>query len=108
MSTDSNVGGENAELMRRLSRAGFDDVLLLDHEAAQRVLTEKRRELLERIDEGDVESVRGLADDLDRDKASVSRDLDKLFEYGLVEYDHEAGCKIPKPKHETVFVKPIL
>ena len=108
MATDSKAGNESTELMRRLSRAGFDDVLLLDHETARRVLTEKRRELIDRIKDGDVESVRGLADDLDRDKASVSRDLDTLFEYGLVEYDYEDGRKIPKPKHETVFVKPIL
>lgn len=108
MATDSKGRNESIELMRRLSRAGFDDVLLLDHETARRVLTEKRRELIDRIKDGDVDSVRGLADDLDRDKASVSRDLDTLFEYGLVEYDYENGRKIPKAKHDTVFVKPIL
>lgn len=108
MATNVKSGDDTAELMRRLSQAGFDDVLLLDHDTARRVLTEKRRELLDRIKDGDAESVRGLADDLDRDKAAVSRDLDTLFEYGLVEYDHEDGRKIPKPKHETVFVKPIL
>lgn len=84
----------------------FEDVLDLD--AATRVLTEKRRELLERIDEGDVESVRSPANDLGRDKASVSRDLDLLFEHDIVEYERAGARKIPEPKHETVLVKPIL
>lgn len=108
MATDWKTSNDSTELMRRLSRAGFDDVLLLDHDTARRVLTERRQELLDRIKDGDVDSVCSLADDLDRDKAAVSRDLDTLFEYGLIEYDHEEGRKIPKTKHETVFVKPIL
>jgi predicted transcriptional regulator len=66
-------------------------------------MTEKRQELLERINEGNVESVRGLSDDLDRDKASVSRGLDLLFEY-----ERDGPRKIPKGKHETVLVRPLL
>lgn len=108
IATDSDADDESTEFMRKLMQGGFEDVLVLDFDAAMRVLTEKRRELLERIDEGDVESVRGLADDLDRDKASVSRDLDTLFEYELVEYERDGARKIPKTKHETVLVKPIL
>ena len=81
---------------------------MLDLDATTRVLTEKRRELLERIDEGNVESVRGLATDLDRDKASVSRDLDLLFEHDIIEYEREGARKIPVPKHKTVLVRPIL
>lgn len=108
MATDTDAESESTEFIRKLMTGGLEDVLVLDLDAATRVLTEKRRELLERIDEGDVESVRGLADDLDRDKAAVSRDLDKLFEYGLIEYDRDGARKIPKTKHETVLVKPIL
>lgn len=108
METGSGEEHEDTEFMRKLMTGGLEDVLVLDLDAATHVLTDKRRELLERIDEGGVESVRSLADDLDRDKAAVSRDLDTLFEYGLVEYDRNGARKIPKTKHETVLVKPIL
>ena len=104
----SDTKNEHAEFIRKLMTGGLEDVLVLDLDTATRVLTEKRRELLERVDEGDVESIRGLAADLDRDKAAVSRDLDKLFEYDLIEYERDGARKIPKTKHETVLVKPIL
>lgn len=108
MTADSTLEDEHAEFIRRLMTGGFEDVLVLDLDAATRILTEKRRELLERIEEGDVESVRSLADELGRDKAAVSRDLDLLFEHDLIEYEREGSRKIPNPKHETVLVKPIL
>ena len=99
---------EDLKFMRKLMTGDFEDVLVLDLDAATRVLTDKRRELLERIDDGKVESIRSLANDLGRDKAAVSRDLDTLFEYDLVEYEREGARKIPRTKHETVLVKPIL
>lgn len=105
---NSTPEDEHAEFIRKLMTGGFEDVLVLDLDAATRVLTEKRRELLERIDEGDVESVRSLATDLGRDKASVSRDLDLLFEHDIIEYERDGPRKIPESKHETVLVKPIL
>lgn len=108
MAIKSDMKDEDAEFMRKLMTGGLEDVLVLDLDAATRVLTEKRRELLEWIDEEDIESVRGLAADLDRDKAAISRDLDTLFEYDLIEYERDGARKIPKTKHETVLVKPIL
>jgi len=108
IATDSTPEDEHAELIQNLMTGGFEDVLVLDLDAAARVLTDKRRELLERIDEGEVESVRGIADDLDRDKAAVSRDLDLLFEHDLIEYEQDGPRKVPMAKHETVLVKPIL
>lgn len=108
MATDSSTEDGHAEFVRDLMTGGLEDVLVLDLDAATRVLTDKRRELLERVEEGDVESVRGLAADLDRDKAAVSRDLDVLFEYDIVAYERDGARKIPVPKHETVLVKPIL
>ena len=108
MATKSADGREDVEFVQQLMTGGLEDVLVLDFDVATRVLTEKRRELLEHIDEGNVESVRGLAADLDRDKAAVSRDLDKLFEYDLVEYERDGARKIPHPKHETVLVRPVI
>lgn len=108
MAVQQNRTEKRAEMARALSQAGFDDVLVLDRESAESVLTPKRRELLDRIEEGDIRSIRGLAADLDRDKGAVSKDLDLLFEHDLVIYDSEKNRKIPRPKHETVVVEPIL
>lgn len=108
IAADSGQEDEHAEFIQKLMTGGFEDVLVLDLDAATRVMTEKRQELLERINEGNVESVRGLSDDLDRDKASVSRDLDLLFEYEIIEYERDGPRKIPKGKHETVLVRPLL
>lgn len=66
------------------------------------MLTTKHRELLERVAEGDAHSVRSLADDLERDKGAVSRDLKTLARHDLVAFEHEGTRKIPKAKHQTV------
>lgn len=101
----------NAERRSRMARAlatsGFKDVLVTDRETAKTVLTEKRQELIARIREGGIESVRALADDLDRDVSGVSRDLDLLFEADIVEFDTEGQRKIPCLKHDTVVTEPI-
>lgn len=104
----ATIEAKRADITRTLVQEGYDDVLVLDHDTATRVLTEKRRELLERIRTDDVESVRRLADELGRDKAAVSRDLNVLFEYDLVEYETSDQRKVPVLKHETVVVEPIV
>lgn len=108
MATESNTESADREFIQNLMTGDFEDVLVLDLDAAARVLTDKRRELLERIDEGKVESVRRLAAELGRDKAAVSRDLDLLFEHDLIEYERDGPRKVPTAKHETVLVKPLL
>lgn len=108
MATQQSPLRKKAEITRALVEAGYEDVLMLDHETAEAVLTDERQRLLDRIAEDDIRSVRGLAADLDRDKGAVSRDLDLLYRHDLVEYDHEGKRKVPRPKHETVVVEPIL
>lgn len=72
------------------------------------MLTEKRNELLDRLREGEVKSVRDLARQLERDKSSVSRDLSLLAQHDLIEYQHDGSRKIPSIKHETVIIEPIV
>lgn len=93
------------ESMRALVEAGYTDVLVLEKETAESVLTEKR---LERLQEGNVESVSALALELGRDKAAVSRDLDLLFEHDLVRYEADGSRKRPVLNHESVVIEPIL
>jgi predicted transcriptional regulator len=99
---------EKAEFAKRLASAGYQDFLVLEREAAESVLTERRSELLETIATENAESITTLADRLGRDVAAVHRDLDVLFEYSLIEYDEEGGRKQPRVKHEHVFVEPLL
>ena len=108
MATTSDPTQKKAEVTRALIQAGYDDVLMIDRETASTVLTEKRQELLDRIREGEIESVRQLASDISRDKAAVSRDLELLFRYDLIEYREEGSRKIPELKHDTVIVEPIV
>ncbi|GAA0296937.1 SWIM zinc finger family protein [Halarchaeum salinum] len=96
-----------AGVIRVVIHAGYDDVLLLDRETASAVLTGDRRELLDHIHDGDVESVQHLAKEVDRDKAVVSRDLESLFTHDLIEYREAGSQKIPELKHETVIVEPV-
>ena len=92
---------------RALATSGFEDVLVTDRETAKKVFTEKRQQLISRIREGDIESVRALADDLDRDVSGVSRDLNLLFEADIIEFDTDGQRKIPYLKHDTVVAEPI-
>lgn len=99
---------KRAGIARALAKEGFEDVYVLDRESAERVLTTNRTELLDRLREADIESVRGLARALDRDKGSVSRDLTVLASHDLVEFREEGTRKIPAVKHETVIVEPVV
>ncbi len=97
-----------AEFAKRLVAAGYDDFLVLEREAAETVLTDRRSELLETIAAEDVESITALAEILDRDVAAVHRDLEVLFEYSLIEYGEDGRKKHPRLKHDHVFVEPLL
>jgi predicted transcriptional regulator len=102
------AANRKAEFARKLAEAGYEDFLILDKEAAENVLTQKRRELLELIDDEEPESITELADEAERDVSIVHRDLDLLFKYSLVEYKEEDGKKRPKLKHRHVFVEPLF
>lgn len=96
------------EFSRALVRAGYDDVLTLERESAGELLSPSRLELIDRLRQGSVESVRALAAELDRDKAGVSRDLKLLAEHDVIEYEDRGRSKVPALKHETVVVEPVV
>lgn len=98
---------QRARMARALATSGFEDVLVTDRDTAKTVLTEKRQELIAGIRDGDIESVRGLANDLGRDVSGVSRDLDRLFEADIIEFETDGQRKIPRIKHDIVVVEPI-
>ena len=93
---------------RRLARAGYEDFLILEKADAESVLTEKRQELVETIAAEETESISDLAERVGRDVSAVHRDLDRLFTYSLIVYDDDGSRKIPRLKHEHVFVEPLV
>ena len=100
----------SVEYIRRLSEAGFDDVLVLQRDTAEEVLTEKRMELLKELaaDDTEITSMRDLARRVDRDISIVSRDLDVLFEADVIDYEQSGRSKRPVLAHENVVVEPIV
>ncbi|MDY6764521.1 MAG: hypothetical protein SV377_02360 [Halobacteria archaeon] len=100
--------GRKSEFARRLLEAGYKDFLILEKDDAQKVLTQKRRELLGAIEDKEIESITHLSEAVGRDVSIVHRDLDLLFKYDIIEYDEKQGRKIPKLKHEHVFVEPLF
>lgn len=90
-----------------LAEAGYTDTLVLSRESARTALTPPRLELLDRLRAGPVESVRALAAELGRDKAGVSRDLAKLAQLDVIEYERAGRAKRPRLKHDTVLVEPV-
>lgn len=96
------------EYLRWKAESGLSDAITLRRETAEEVLTAKRMELIETIGTAEIESVRDLARQLDRDVSIVSRDLDILYEAGVVEFETDGRAKKPVLAHETVLIEPIV
>lgn len=95
-----------------LNAQGYTDVLVLRRENGRDVLTESRLALVGYLEcHGDeVDSVSDLARHLDRDKGAVSKDLRRLAELDIVEYEGEGdgAAKRPVLKHEHVVIEPVV
>lgn len=95
-----------------LNAQGYTDVLVLRRENGRDILTESRLELVGYLERhGDeVESVRDLARRLDRDKGAVSKDLRRLAELDVVEYEGDGDGKAKRPvlKHDHVVIEPVV
>lgn len=96
------------DFIRALSKGGLDDVHVIRRETAERVLTPERERLLETVVDKDVESVRELARQLDRNVSVVSRDLDVLFEADIINFEKDGRSKKPILAHEHVVVEPLV
>jgi predicted transcriptional regulator len=96
------------DYLKTLTEAGLDDIVILRRETAEKVLTKKRTELLEQIATGEIESVRHLARQVDRDLSIVSRDLRVLAEAEVINFEQDGRAKRPVLAHENVLVKPVV
>jgi DNA-binding transcriptional ArsR family regulator len=84
-----------------------ESVYILPQEGADEILTQKRMEIIETLREKDIESIRGLSRNLDRDVSAVSRDLEILRENDIIEYSEERGRKRPQLTTEKIVVEPL-
>lgn len=91
-----------------LTKAGFGDVLVLSHEAADRVLTPARREIIHTLSNHDVSSLRELAEFVDRNPGNLSRDMTVLVAEDIVRYESEGKAKRPELKHDTIIQEPLV
>ena len=96
-------------MARTLARGGMEGAHVISIETAREVLTPKRFEIIDYLRDGDaVDSVKSLADRLNRDHGQVSRDLGVLAEHGIIEYDTDGRAKQPKLAAEHLVVEPLV
>lgn len=107
-SDDAGTADTRLEFARVLARGGMEGAQIISQDTADDVLTEKRREIIARLQRQDIESVRGLARELDRDKAAVSRDLKLLAEHGIVDFETDGRGKRPYLQHDHLVVEPVF
>lgn len=107
MSTKTTLHAE-LEFQRELAKTDLDDVYTIKRETARRVLTEARMELVEKITTSEIESVRDLARQVDRNVSVVSRDLAALYEADIIAYEENGRAKRPILAHDNIIVSPIL
>jgi len=76
-----------------------------DRARLRELLTDRRMELLEAVMEHPPESIRGLADRLDRDVHDVHADLHLLADYDIVHFEENGRAKRPFVPYDTVRVE---
>lgn len=105
----SYVDEEFIEFFKQIVQRNKDvSTEVVPSKLAREILTEKRIELINKIREEDqIESKRDLARKLDRDIKAVSRDLDTLWKYGIIDYTKEKNRKIPELTADKIIIEPL-
>lgn len=82
------------------------DVLSFDTaEDVTRILTAKRLELLHKVMDAQVPSIRQLAKELDRNVSDVHGDVELLKEYGIIELRKEGRSKRPVVPYDEISIE---
>ena len=79
--------------------------IILKLPLARKLLTKKRREILETLSEKEFNSITELTEELGRDKKNVSQDIKKLYEHGIVDLKDQGRSKKPVFKFEKMEVE---
>lgn len=98
---------EAREFINRVLKRDRDETVnVIPKELARELLTEKKLEILETVQEENIESMRGLARKLGRDPGIVKKDLDKLWKNGLIDYEKEGNKKKPVRTADKIVIEP--
>ena len=97
-----------AAFSETLAQHGFPDTLVLARDRAEDVFSDRRLEIVAYLKDDSPRSVRALADSLGYDKGVVSRDLQKLAELDVIEYEESGRAKAPRLKHRHVAIEPVV
>ena len=97
-----------AAFSETLSQHGFPDTLVLARDRAEDIFSDRRLEIVDYLSDNRPGSVRALADSLGYDKGVVSRDLQKLAELDIIEYEENRRAKAPRLKHRHVAIEPVV
>jgi predicted transcriptional regulator len=76
-----------------------------DRARLRKLLTDRRMELLEAVIQQSPESIRALADRLDRDVHDVHDDLHLLAEYEIIHFESDGRAKQPYVPYDTVRIE---
>ncbi|MDX1747659.1 MAG: transcriptional regulator, partial [Halobacteriales archaeon] len=76
-----------------------------DRVKLRELLTDRRMELIEEVMEDPSESIRALADRLDRDVSDVHDDLYLLADYDIIHFEEDGRAKKPYVPYETVRIE---
>lgn len=93
---------------KALSSAGFGDVHVLSHEAADRALSQRTRRIIRALAAEEFSSQRKLAEYLDADPGNIKRDLAALIDEDIVAIEQDGQAKRPYLKHDTIVVEPLV
>ena len=100
------------EFAADLNAKGYTDLLVARRESGRDLLTESRLALIQHLDQhgAAVDSVSDLARQLDRDKGAVSKDLNRLAELDVIEYEGsgDGTAKRPRLKHDHIVIEPVV
>lgn len=103
-----DAADRRAEMARALARGGMENVQIISHESAEKILTPKRVEIIRTLRVEEFDSVRELARHLDRDKAQVSRDLQVLAAHAVIHYETDGRSKSPRLTQEHIIIEPVV
>ncbi|WP_414838312.1 ArsR family transcriptional regulator [Candidatus Nanosalina sp. VS9-1] len=79
--------------------------VILKFSIAQKLLTEKRRELLQTLSEQEFDSITELTEELGRDKKNTSQDIKKLYQHGIIDLKDQGRSKEPVFEFEEIQIE---
>lgn len=90
-----------------------DDILILSSDTTRELFnSEVRAEIMSKLAEEEIRSMRHLARRLDREKTNVRKQVKRLVELDILELEDSkfrgAGCKKPILKHDVIIPNPTI